>query len=622
MNMKKSMVNRNRPASTRTAMNLHYARRQRSETFCENLRICSDFVTNFDSQFAQSEKITADSNQPTTQATINSIAEAIQFNSSHETAHDSGLNGFYGYLISSEDTESWRKYVLDSSTFLNPRFTWSPIYHAGKRFAALDFFESNLAKTQNLTREDSASCLRALAFVNRAIKTNHSQWDSVVGEVMLMLSSLADSGSGQLKIDARRFGQQAITKLQSLLTDNNQPQVEDHRFLMSYSKALVAAQRLGMDLSGNQAFNTILSKAKEVILNEASRNNSDSSKSGNDQGINLESTHLYGDIACKNCSHHNEAQHSFCKYCGWVLQNKIPNYIEITDSLTACHIISELGESEFSCQEPANIKIKTARAFLQRYQKIYPLSSLDNLGLPIFKQQCLCITQLIMTLSNYGRHHLNKGDFPAEWTFLSSELVTAIQIEDVQLVGQIVFCLSIISANEPSPQLYSGRAFLRSVEAWFGNTGRWTDTDADLESHYRTSWFAAAALMDPSFQHSPPTLVAVWKSVFDSSQKDFEQKMRSYQNMHHPALLENKDAHMNVSLPLPPTMIGRVPSSVLAGSMEREINVPGTSVSLFPKLFKWCTCDEQQDLRLVTVLICSVVRGKDLQSSVRLERET
>jgi hypothetical protein len=137
---------------------------------------------------------------------------------------------------------------------------------------------------------------------------------------------------------------------------------------------------------------------------------------------------------------------------------------------------------------------------LNLYSQIYPYLPMDHLGKDLFKQQCYCVTHLILALSNYGRYRLPSRLFRAEWKFLHTELRTVLRMEDPELVGEFVDCLSILCAPEQSLDLIRGRSFLLDLEARFGTRGRWTDTDADFYRHYHSSWCAAVGLMDHAFQ--------------------------------------------------------------------------------------------------------------------------
>ena len=53
------------------------------------------------------------------------------------------------------------------------------------------------------SKERSNSCLRALAFMHRGVKSYHCKWDLHAGDMMLMLSGLSLRSAGQIKVRLR-----------------------------------------------------------------------------------------------------------------------------------------------------------------------------------------------------------------------------------------------------------------------------------------------------------------------------------------------------------------------------------------------------------------------------------
>lgn len=327
---------------------------------------------------------------------------------------------------------------------------------------------------------------------------------------MLMLSTTAAQSKGQLRTDAGFFCRQAISMFQSRVighdfSDRAFIPSKDMPLILSWAKAFVAMkwfknEDLPVTSGWLETIRTRISEFANTGLDPAKKLENMRNFSSN--------IHL---SRCDNCTYENESNQCFCKYCGWVLQNKIPNYREICSSLSNGHILAEL-ESIQDQHAAAENSIHIVDAFKQ-YVQIYPYATSDILGAPIFKMQCHCIAQLILVMSNFGRHNLNKNDLLLEWTFCHSEIGAVIEMEDVELVGKFISCLLIMGADEASPEICRGRIFLRNMEAWFGNTGRWTDTNVDIDCHYRTSWFASVALMQRMSNLDESIYLKTWKSI-------------------------------------------------------------------------------------------------------------
>ncbi len=353
----------------------------------------------------------------------------------------------------------------------------------------------------------TACCLRALAFVHRATRTHE--------DALLLMTSITKFSTGQVKIDSSSFCSQAAIIFESKIRDwdvcttietNSKEQMKR---LLGFAKGLVALQWLGKS-------------ASESIC----KNIWDRLMKGHVGGKHVQIESYNQQNICSNCSYKNEAAVQYCKLCNWTIQrlaSNDPDYKETLRGLVCCHLLSELffdGENCSSAEKKNLIGLGLMKHVFESYQQLYPYSSVGKLGSAVFRQQCSCVIQLILTLSNFGSQKLCKDDFPAEWTFLNSELKTVIEVmEDTELVGKFIFCLSILGVDRGTGWITKGLCFLHNVEGWFGKTGRWTDTDASIRRHYHTSWSAAVAMIDPVHTHSDhqSQYVQLWSKVVNES---------------------------------------------------------------------------------------------------------
>jgi hypothetical protein len=368
---------------------------------------------------------------------------------------------------------------------------------------------------QERLQKRSSCSLRALAFVNRAIKAPNSHWDSISGNVLLLMTSILKCSKGQLKIDSTSFCSQAVGCLEShsnckfVGAEFDAESPEQMKQALSHAKGLVAMQWLGKS-ANIQICQNVWNRVMKSYVSQR--------------------TAVHGDLCtrlnvCSNCAYNNEAGTHYCKICTWTIQTVFPSsidYDEILQGLECCHILSELvvdPEDRTSAERKNLVGLGLMRNVLQKYHAMYPYSSVGKLGRAVYRKQCLCVTRLILTLSNLGSSKLQKSDFPAEWIFLNAELKTLIEVTaDTELVGKFIFCLSILGGpgdRESNWMISKGLQFLHHVEGWFGNTGRWTDTDASISHHYNTSWSAAVAMIDPvhTLDESISQYVQLWSTV-------------------------------------------------------------------------------------------------------------
>lgn len=97
---------------------------------------------------------------------------------------------------------------------------------------------------------------------------------------------------------------------------------------------------------------------------------------------------------------------------------------------------------------------------LQVYAKVYPYLPLSRLGLDLYKQQCYCITHLLLALSSYGALSLPKRLFQSEVKFIRDALKEMVRLSDPELVGEFVDCLLILGSAKTDPDVILGRTYL------------------------------------------------------------------------------------------------------------------------------------------------------------------
>jgi hypothetical protein len=446
----------------------------------------------------------------TEQSVISKLYAQIPFTDSkvdEGAAADSRMIPQKVYIIPGQDwflDEECFDYEPQNEHLISPVDPCGPI-RGSKGFSMTDLDQDvSLKGVYDLggIQKRTSCCLRALAFVQRATKTHE--------DALLLMTSIAKFSTGQVKMDSTSFCRKAAALFETKVRDWDVCAVveiesqEQMKLTLNQAKGLVALQWLGKSASESICKN---------IWNRL--------MAGYVGGKHFQNDPCNGQNLCSNCSYNNEAGVQYCKICNWTIERTTPSgpdYKEIVCGLACCHILSELAidQENGSSAEKNSVGLGQLKNVLVSYQQLYPYSSVGKLGRSGFRKQCSCVIQLILTLSNFGSHKLRKDDFPEEFFFLKSELKTVIEvIEDTELIGKFIFCLSILGEDRESAWIIKGLRFLYNVEGWFGNTGRWTDTDASILRHYQTSWSAAVAMIDPlcTYNGTPSHYVNVWLTV-------------------------------------------------------------------------------------------------------------
>ena len=332
--------------------------------------------------------------------------------------------------------------------------------------------EATIAKGASINgkqgaRERVASCLRALAFLHRGIKNYHPKWDTYAGDVMLLLAGVSLRSTGQIKVEAERRFWQVAQMFESKYQDWTMcgaaaAEPESHTgVVLCFAEGLVALRWMGVDVRARAGLRSVWDGVRAALSDQIDLVD----LIGFDPRLGRLPLTRRGN--CNNCTSENEEGRTRCKYCGWVLRVR-PQYEDVTDAVVWCYILSELG-IEMSCTSAAPAEEREDPVLMEHvlavYAQIYPYLPLERLGRDLFKQQCYCVTHLLLALSNYGRYRLPGRLFRAELKFLHAELGTVLGMGDPELVGEFVDCLCILGVAEQSLDLVRGRGFLLDLEA-------------------------------------------------------------------------------------------------------------------------------------------------------------
>lgn len=73
--------------------------------------------------------------------------------------------------------------------------------------------------------------------------------------------------------------------------------------------------------------------------------------------------------------------------------------------------------------------------------------SVDVLGHNFYKLQCYFVTHFIYVFSDWGYHRLRRELFSEEFNFIVANLKLVIQLQDAEIVGEFLQCLSILQVR-------------------------------------------------------------------------------------------------------------------------------------------------------------------------------
>lgn len=133
------------------------------------------------------------------------------------------------------------------------------------------------------------------------------------------------------------------------------------------------------------------------------------------------------------------------------------------------------------------------------YQRI------DELGHNFYRLQCYYLTHLIYVFSDWGQHALRRQLFPDEFEFIVLNIITAIRIDDPEVVSEFIQCLKILQVTrESDPDVWVlielGYRYLIGKETDKGKgKGLWVGPNDSLYNRYHASYCAAIALFDYDF---------------------------------------------------------------------------------------------------------------------------
>ncbi|HSS22409.1 MAG TPA: hypothetical protein VLL54_20220 [Pyrinomonadaceae bacterium] len=114
-----------------------------------------------------------------------------------------------------------------------------------------------------------------------------------------------------------------------------------------------------------------------------------------------------------------------------------------------------------------------------------------------FFDSVYAVTHLIYALNDYNACKLSPRFLPQEYSFLKTNLLEALEMRDVEMVGEIVDCLKAFGLKDAHPLISSGREFLLRSQ---NLDGSWGARNADHYTRYHSTWVAIDGLRDFGWQ--------------------------------------------------------------------------------------------------------------------------
>ena len=123
--------------------------------------------------------------------------------------------------------------------------------------------------------------------------------------------------------------------------------------------------------------------------------------------------------------------------------------------------------------------------------QLRPYCGVDD---PEFYDTVYFVTHIIYTLNAYNRYRLSPRWLPDEFDFLKTHLLTAISMDDPEMVGECVDSLKAFGLEHTHPLIRRGVRYLLSMQ---NDDGSWGDSkSSDGYLRYHSTWTAVDGLRD------------------------------------------------------------------------------------------------------------------------------
>lgn len=203
--------------------------------------------------------------------------------------------------------------------------------------------------------------------------------------------------------------------------------------------------------------------------------------------------HLY----CKPCGAFRAEDD--CEVCGKPTAPIIDHDV-INQAMGWCNMLHELGLDpiEFHDRE---LSISET---MEMIPQLRPWIDYKVLGFNGFLLQGYLITHFVFFISKWGSYRLPRARFQAEFDHIATNMYAAVENKHVDLVGEFIYTLRILGADDAHPAIVQGTAFLletqrTSRDAFYG-------IEDDFHQRFHTAYCVLFGLADWRFGPTPDVL--------------------------------------------------------------------------------------------------------------------
>jgi hypothetical protein len=219
---------------------------------------------------------------------------------------------------------------------------------------------------------------------------------------------------------------------------------------------------------------------------------------------------------CSHCGKVNRKTAEVCLKCKRKLVSVL-HYQSICHAIVWAGVFSDIG-LEFRAKSNWKTCVDD---ILCRLRDIRPYKSLEALGEMAFKEQCYFVTHLLLSVTSWGRYHVEVMDFIPEYLFILGNLNVVIKLGDPELAGEFLQSLRIMGIPKTAYPIERGISYLLNKERSLKAKGYWiAPQKADFYQMYHSVYCAIIGMMDYS---TPPgvakTMPDKWKEIITSQNK-------------------------------------------------------------------------------------------------------
>ena len=181
------------------------------------------------------------------------------------------------------------------------------------------------------------------------------------------------------------------------------------------------------------------------------------------------------------CGFKNQRGRTFCKQCRRQLENQ-SRYRVWMEALANTYVAERCGV-RFGASYLDVLKwLPTMRP--------YPISAGEDVE--FLRESIYAVTHVVYTLNDYGTYRLSPRLLPREFAFLKSNVASACERKDPEVLGELIDSLKAFGLNASHPLIAGGTRYLLESQ---NEDGSWGDpNEQNIRTRCHTTWTAIDGL--------------------------------------------------------------------------------------------------------------------------------